>query len=87
MKPQGGSGVAGPRKEWKGDKWLNIRVSEEFKIGFEEIAHSGGVSVSDLGRHACEDLIRRGKEDGKLQVRMGKGTLTIDMGKPNGKAA
>jgi hypothetical protein len=79
MKPPVSAKRVGPGKVLKGDHWLNIRVSEETKRRFEEIADLGGISVSDLGRHACEDLISRGDKEGRLQIRMNRGNLSVDL--------
>jgi len=85
MKPRVAPSAATPGKTSKGDEWLNIRVNREFKKRFTEIADWGGCAVSDLGRHACEALIQQGEKDGRLEVRLGRGVLTIELRNGHGK--
>jgi len=77
MKPREGRGDASPAKEKRGDKWLNIRVGDDLKSRFEEIARRAEVSVSDLGRSACEVFLEKADVDGILEVKMGSALLTI----------
>jgi hypothetical protein len=77
MKAREGRGGVPCVNDKREDRWLNIRVSEDLKARFEEIADQADVSVSDLGRSACEGFLEKGEADGVLEVKMGTALLTI----------